>query len=137
MKYRHLSGYKYELLAPIVVDVKGLPNVMTNGYLGIQDGQLFISQCYAWNGPSGPTIDTLTFIRGSLIHDALYQLIREGKLGMKYRKFADRKLYNVCILDGMNKFRAWYVYHAVRITGGHTLRTYKDTRGKIVILPRG
>ena len=41
------------------------------------DGLLTIRKGYAWDGPSGPTIDTKDFMRGSLVHDALYQLLRE------------------------------------------------------------
>lgn len=80
---------------------------------------LKISNMYAWDGPSGPTIDTESFMRGSLVHDALYQLIREGYLDKKvWRPYADKLLRKICLEDGMSKFRAWYVYHSVRWFGG-------------------
>ena len=69
---------------------------------------------YAWDGPSGPTIDTKDFMRPSLVHDAFYQLMREGKLGQECRKDADELLKIMCIKDGMPAPRAWYVYRAVR-----------------------
>lgn len=65
------------------------------------------------DGPSGPTIDTKEFMRGAFVHDALYQLIREGHLLMRDRKQADKILRRMCIEDGMSRFRAWYVYEAV------------------------
>ena len=70
---------------------------------------------YAWDGPSGPTIDTRNFMRGSLVHDALYQLMREEHLDKEtYRKPADQLLRDMCREDGMWSIRAWWVYLAVR-----------------------
>ena len=80
-------------------------------------GLLKIGRDYAWDGPSGPAIDTKSFMRGSLVHDALYQLIREGVLDSKYRKAADEILRTICIEDGMSRIRAWWVYQGVRLGG--------------------
>ncbi len=58
-------------------------------------------------------------MRGSLVHDGLYQLMRDGLLDHeKYRKDDDDLLRVVCKEDGMSSFRAWYVYRSVRIFGG-------------------
>ena len=82
------------------------------------EGLLIISAGYAWDGPSGITIDTKSFMRGSLFHDAVYQLLREGKLIIPDgRKLADKLLRAICIEDGMWKIRAWWVYRAVRMFG--------------------
>jgi hypothetical protein len=56
-------------------------------------------------------------MRGSLVHDALYQLIRERRMKERYREHADLILRKICLEDGMNKFRAWYVYLGVRWGG--------------------
>jgi hypothetical protein len=82
-----------------------------------KEGTLFIKKGYCWDGPSGPAIDTDNFMLGSLIHDALYQLIREKKLPKSMRDFADRLLYKLCRDDGMSKIRAWWVYWGVRVGG--------------------
>lgn len=95
-------------------------------------GRLEIFEHYIWDGPSGPAIDTKTFMRGSLVHDALYQLMREGRLDRKHRKYADQLLRKICIEDGMAKWRAWYVYHAVRMFGKNNSMARKNPRGKIV-----
>ena len=77
---------------------------------------LKIKNAYAWDGPSGPAIDTKSFMRGSLVHDALYQLMREKHLDRKlWRPYVDKLLRKICLEDGMSKFRAWYVYHGVRL----------------------
>lgn len=79
---------------------------------------LIVKAGYAWDGPSGPTIDTLNFMRGSLVHDALYQLMRLGHLDKNtYRIFADRELQRICNEDGMWRIRAQFVYWGVRIGG--------------------
>lgn len=83
---------------------------------------LVVREGYAWDGPSGPAISTRTFMRASLFHDALYQLIREGHLAASYRKDADQVLRDVCLEDGMCALRAWWVYHAVRLGAGYAAR---------------
>jgi hypothetical protein len=72
---------------------------------------------YEWDGASGPTIDTEDTMDGSLVHDVLYQLIREHHLPMKWRKEADKCIHKMCVEDGMPKWRAWYWYLALRWFG--------------------
>jgi hypothetical protein len=52
-------------------------------------------------------------MRGSLIHDALYQLLREGHLPQSERFMADKILQYICLEDGMWKLRAWWVFQGV------------------------
>lgn len=112
------GGYKYQLKLTyhVAIDLRPPLHINTE-YIKLDSaGQLTIVKGYAWDGPSGPTIDTLTFMRGSLIHDSLYQLMREGHLDHKvYREAADRMLQKICIEDGMSPLRAWWVYHGVRL----------------------
>jgi hypothetical protein len=62
-------------------------------------------------------------MRGSLVHDALYQLMREGFLEKNvHRSIADRLLYDLVREDGMNWFRAKYVYYAVKWTASPMAR---------------
>lgn len=118
---KYSSGYKYQLkeLYKIRTGIT-LPQMVSNGaFLELsRNGWLRISYGYSWDGPSGPTIDTKTFMRGSLVHDALYQLMREGFLPQKYRKEADELLRKICLEDGMSKIRAWYVYESVQMFAG-------------------
>jgi len=113
IKYK--SGYKYQLVKDYGIKTKILGFEAHTRYINLsKDGFLLIKESYCWDGPSGPTIDTKNFMRGSLIHDALYQLIREGLLDSKWRRQADKELRKACLEDGMSKIRAWYVYHCVR-----------------------
>ncbi|WP_078124387.1 DUF1353 domain-containing protein [Leptospira alexanderi] len=124
--YKNLKNYKYQLVKPCSFQTTIITNTPIQiGITGVKvfvnlnrEGLLNIDAGYAWDGPSGPTIDTKTFIRASLIHDALYQLMREEKLDrIKYRENADQLLRKICLEDGMNFFRATYVYKFVRWFG--------------------
>jgi len=112
MKYR--AGYKYQLYSDLVVNVELLGTV-NGSYATLQDGRLKIKSGYAWDGPSGPAFDTGNFMRGSLVHDVLYQLMRENSLPRTARKYADQLLRKMCREDGMSWVRAWWVYRGVRL----------------------
>ena len=120
MLYTELNNYKYKLEEKLVCFIPiNVEKEIDTKYIKLnpcffdKGSTLIIEKGYMWDGPSGPTIDTKDFMRGALIHDGLYQLIREGYLSMSCRKQADKILRKICIEDGMNKFRAWYVYTAV------------------------
>lgn len=110
------GGYKYQLKRNYMVQtsLKTTRNIDIDFITLYTDGVLLIKNGYAWDGPSGPTFDTLNFMRGSLVHDALYQLMREGQLDHKYyRPLADEMLYAICVEDGMWRIRAWWVLKGV------------------------
>ena len=114
------DGYKYQVKADYVSDIGIRPDRPVDmEYLALsEDGKITIRNGYAWDGPSGPTIDTLNFMRGSLVHDALYQLMTEGELDADVCKDqADRLLQRMCKDDGMSSLRAWGVYQGVRVFG--------------------
>jgi len=127
------SGYKYQLAESYSTSVVIRPEAgekpserSFHGPGGIEteyidlsaDGLLTIRAGYAWDGPSGPTRDTKSFMRGSLVHDALYQLMRNNHLPSSCREDADQELHRMCREDGMNRFRAWYVLLGVRKGAG-------------------
>lgn len=123
------SGYKYQLKKPYIVVIPIKPeSAISSEFVALStDGTLSIKSGYAWDGPSGPTIDTLNFMRGSLVHDALYQLMRESHLDAStYREIADRLLKEHCIEDGMTSIRAWWVYQGVRLGGGPSADPGRD-----------
>ena len=115
------KGYKYQLAEryAIKIDIKPDHDIKTDYIILTEKGKLTIKKGYAWDGPSGPTVDTLNFMRGSLVHDALYQLMREQHLDNgERREQADRLLQKMCKQDGMSSARAWWVYQGVRLGGG-------------------
>lgn len=105
-----MSDYRHQTVIKLDKDVA------IEGFIILSSsGLLTISKGYAWDGPSGPTIDTKTFMRGSLVHDALCQLMRMKLLPITLKDYADRSLQRICKEDGMCRFRAWYVYWGVRL----------------------
>ena len=63
------SGYKYQLTEGYSVDVDVKPDQdIDSEYIRLSTiGLLTIKTGYAWDGPSGPTIDTPSFMRGALV----------------------------------------------------------------------
>jgi hypothetical protein len=115
-KIRYQEGYKYQLAEDYGIQTAIIPRqaaITSFIELGIT-GFLIIKKGYAWDGPSGPTYDTASFMRGSLVHDAFYQLMREDYIGQIFREAADALLRDICIEDGMWPWRAQYIYKSVR-----------------------
>lgn len=144
LDYRELpkadrNGHKYEMLRPrtIATSVKGL--TIDHEYFSINVfGLMTLKLRYRWDGPSGPTVDTASFMRGSGAHDVWFQILRElekllksGKLILSQdwriaRPLLRRKLFNLanqdlrthCKEDGMMWPRYHWVYYSVKKLGG-------------------
>ena len=114
------SQYNYQLKADHTYQLSFAPAQTINTEFICFDirGKITLWSGYAWDGPSGPVFHTASLMRASLIHDALYQLMREGHLDHKqYRKLADLELRKIGVADGVFHFRAVYIYLAVRLFG--------------------
>ena len=119
IRYRKLRKYKYQILEDYNLNTPLKPEKdIVASYIHLtMNGDMLIKARYAWDGPSGPTIDTKNFMRGSLVHDAFYQLMREKYLHIDQRDAADKLLQKHCREDGMSAFRAWIVYLGVKWFG--------------------
>jgi len=122
-RIRYRTGYKYQLaedhsewlhLGRLLQDYQGDFLELDIGISPQDPTRLTMLKGYAWDGPSGPAVDSPNFMRGSLVHDALYQLLRLGVLPQFCRKRADEELRRICLEDGMPRIRAELVYWAVR-----------------------
>lgn len=118
--YKYCLDERYEHQTRVTGEYAKIPpgsyddpwlELFPNGVLAIREG-------YSWDGPSGPAIDTKNFMRASLVHDALYQLIEEGQLSRNQRKNADKTMRDICKEDGMSGKRRFWVYWFVRLFGG-------------------
>lgn len=137
--YRELKKYKYQLMEDygLPIDIKPENDLNYKFFSLSSTGLLTIRKGYAWDGPSGPSIDTPDFMRGSLIHDALYQLMRLGALDYRlHRKRADEILRETCKEDGMSSFRAWYVYQGVHLFGESNARPRPEPEVIIICVPK-
>jgi hypothetical protein len=125
MRYRRVRPWKYQLLEDVELELPGRwPSIrIAGGLVNLVDyrnpdrGVLTIAAGYSWDGPSGPTFDTENFMRASLVHDALYQLMRSGRLPMDRRPVADALLRDLAREDGMSRLRSWWVWRSVRLFG--------------------
>ncbi len=118
MKYR--AGYKYQLVdgERFHTQIRP-PERIDTTFLNLHpSGRLLVLPGYAWDGPSGPTWDTKNSLRGSLAHDALYQLIRQGYLPFETWKQADVELDKVLKEDGMWWPRRAYWMAGLKLAGG-------------------
>jgi len=118
MKYR--TGYKYQLAAPYIAPCVGVQrgtDLSANGYVFLSASKISICEGYAWNGASGPVRDTRRTMRASLVHDAIYQLIREELLPATAKDAADQVFRDLCIEDGTPRWRANLYYRALRRFG--------------------
>lgn len=158
-KIKYKGGYKYQLsedyilrandpvYKTIAAYLKEKKLILTDATVAIIPDKPIVTQFleldmqgnflwrggYAWDGASGPTVDTLSIMRGSLVHDGGYQLLREGLISMRYRLIFDCLLRYILIEDGAFKVRAWYWYIGVR-KGGLKSSTCEGER-KIIIAP--
>lgn len=122
---RYRNGYKYQLATDYFCALEFKPcSEITSEFIELDtNGVLYLHRGYAWDGPSGPALDTKSFMRASLVHDALYQLIGMELLPKKCKPLADMEMRRICIEDGMSRIRAWYTFKAVQVFGGNHLAT--------------
>lgn len=121
----YISGFKYQLEEDFLIGIPVLAQFdgIDMRYFSINNcGTLLLKVGFASDGPSGPTIDTPNSIRGSFIHDALYECMRKGYIPIKFRKKADEIIREVCIMDGMSKIRAYAWYYALRWFGARNAK---------------
>ena len=118
IQYR--SGYKYQLAANYTVSTGIQPKKEVDDlFIKLSlDGTLTIVAGYAWDGPSGPVVDTKRNLRSSLVHDALYQLMRQRHLTIKdHKNAADRLFKKHCIEDGVPSTTAQIYYLGLKLGG--------------------
>jgi hypothetical protein len=113
-------GKKYRLDFDYVqnIPIKGHPVYLTDKCSLSHSGTLYIYSGYIWDGPSGGAPDTTAFMRASLVHDVLYELMRKELLPTSMRKKADEIMLNLAKEDGMTFFYRWWAYLAVRLFAG-------------------
>ena len=112
------SGYKYQLAHDYHDQIPiTSPRKIDTQFIALDiEGNLIIKCGYAWDGTSGPVIDTSFNLRASLVHDALYQLMRNNKLPAKVSKDdADQLFRKMCKEDGVLPPIAYIYYCALKL----------------------
>lgn len=135
IKYR--SGYNYQLAQDYShqTNLKPAEAIKTDFIDLDRQGLLLVRSGYAWDGTSGPVIDTDANLRASLVHDALYQLMRMRKLTAKQHKDKSDKLFKkMCRKDGVASALAHIYYQTLKKLGKPSTDP-KNTK-KILRAPR-
>ena len=88
-------------------------------YASSKDGILSVKRGYAWDGASGPIINTRDTLVASLVHDVLYQAMRLNliKSSKENRQIADKNFFEILKMNGVNSIRRKVWYFAVRLFG--------------------
>ena len=125
--------YKISKLADIEVPFKSglIPGqIVSNDFITLEciDSEtvlLTAKKGYSWDGASG-AVNTESWIIASLVHDMLYQIMREDLLKRSLRKQADLAMYyflKKSMVRGNYLSRKWgaararYSYQGVRMVG--------------------
>lgn len=123
------QGYKYQLVEDVSVEVvQDFPDIDHDFFFVETLGKarlLWIRRGYAWDGASGPAIDTETFLFPSLVHDVICQATDEGLVSWQWRKYGDGLLKdllaqniqaraNTRVGKIWAKMRSGWVWRAVR-----------------------
>jgi hypothetical protein len=112
MKLKYVEGFKYQLAKELIVCTGILGQSIIDDYFQLfPDGTLIVRKGYAWDGASGPTFDTKSSMRASLVHDALCQMMRDGRLSFTFQDQVNELFRQHCIEDGMWEWRA-AIWHA-------------------------
>ena len=94
-----------------------------------RDGKLQISKGFKWNGATpleGRT--TARMFEPTMVHDALYIIMRKANYNEDFRKLVDKDFYNRLLRSGINKKIAYPMYLIVRTLGPVSiyLKWWKD-----------
>lgn len=133
-KYRHrfIQGidykeidhplYKYEMIRSRTVYTSWHGSTLDCAFFHLNVlGLMTIKKGYRWDGPSGPTVDTASFMRSSAVHDCFFQALRQDliihNLREEFFESANEDLEAISIEDGMLETRAEYVKFSVNKFG--------------------
>ena len=128
------SGYKYQLAKDYRVYIGIHPGkpIETKFISLSNDGYLTIRAGYAWDGSSW-SIDNKKSMPASLVHDALYQLMRQGLLDLENRNQVDMLYRSMCVDAGMWEWWASIRYKALVKFGGSA--SDPENKKPIIIAP--
>lgn len=114
-----IEGFEYQLVKDFSIQLPiTLDKDIEEQFCTIsKDGLLIVKEGFAWDGPSGPTINTANSQIAAIVHDALYRMIRHKTLPYDYKAIADKIFYDLLIEHGMFPLRAWVWYIGVVLFG--------------------
>lgn len=125
---RYWKGCKYQLAETYICQTPITGEHIEDDQFTLQeDGTLVINKGFAWDGASGPTFDSASSMRASLVHDVFCVAMRDGRLS--YEKWQDKVndlFRDQCIEDGMWHWRANLWHAAVEFADAGNPEQGKD-----------
>ena len=118
MKYSKYK-YKFKVEENFSIELPFKIPDFVHPYASLKDGILSVKRGYAWDGASGPIINTRDTLVASLVHDVLYQAMRLNliKSSKENRMIADKNFFEILKMNGVNSIRRKVWYFAVRLFG--------------------
>ena len=118
MKYSKYK-YKFKVEENFSIELPFKIPDFEHEYASSKDGILSVKKGYAWDGASGPIINTRDTLVASLVHDVLYQAMRLNliKSSKENRQIADKNFFEILKMNGVNSIRRKVWYFAVRLFG--------------------
>ena len=118
MKYSEYK-YKFKVEENFSIELPFKIPDFEHPYASSKDGILSVKRGYAWDGASGPIINTRDTLVASLVHNVLYQAMRLNliKSSKENRKIADKNFFEILKMNGVNSIRRKVWYFAVRLFG--------------------
>ena len=118
MKYSEYK-YKFKVEENFSIELPFKIPDFVHPYASSKDGILSVKKGYAWDGASGPIINTRDTLVASLVHDVLYQAMRLNliKSSKENRMIADKNFFEILKMNGVNSIRRKVWYFAVRLFG--------------------
>ena len=118
MKYSKYK-YKFKVEENFSIELPFKIPDFVHPYASLKDGILSVKRGYAWDGASGPIINTRDTLVASLVHDVLYQAMRLNliKPSKENRKIADKNFFEILKMNCVNSIRRKVWYFAVRLFG--------------------
>ncbi len=114
---RYSEGYKYQLEALYACETPVTGTLIEDDLFTLyESGLLVIRKGFAWDGASGPTFDSKSSMRASLVHDVFCVCMRDGRLSYeKWQDTVNEFFRQQCIEDGMWHWRAGLWHAAVEL----------------------
>ena len=127
MKYSKYK-YKFKVEENFSIELPFKIPDFEHEYASSKDGILSVKKGYAWDGASGPVINTRDTLVASLVHDVLYQAMRLNliKPSKENRKIADKNFFEILKMNGVNSFRSKVWYLAVKLFGKKSTKSLQD-----------
>ena len=118
MKYSKYT-YKFKVEENFSIELPFKIPDFVHPYASLKDGILSVKRGYAWDGASGPIINTRDTLVARLVHDVLYQAMRLNliKSSKENRQIADKNFFEILKMNGVNSIRRKVWYFAVRLFG--------------------